>query len=229
MNVDVEIVSLPKLPKILQPKPVDVPVVQVAPAVTVTPPPQAPIAPPMLPQEAIEIARFDKPTIFKKKKVAPPPELATIPARNQDTDELDWRKILSMSLDPRSMERIASERSMAQFLVKIRQICPETTWICVAEQSKFYLSQVEIIRLQTWFERLVAEPVWPSPSQVIIVPDLKTEKKTLSVIFPKLDKKDIPYSVPASNLIVLPYRKGDVHGLTVHFQETFNLNRAGNA
>jgi hypothetical protein len=245
VNVERELFRLPKIPKILQSREVSAAVIE-AKAQVLEPVPQIPelpaapvevavemelVAIPEIPVEVVEIARITKPVIHRKPRpkqmvIPRPPEQLPTQSFN---DELDWKKILSMSLDTRSVERIASERSFAQMMVKLRRLCPETTWICMAEESKYYLSQVEIIRLQTWFERLIAEPVWPHPKEVFLIPDLKTPKKTLAVVFPKLDKKDIPYSVPASNLIVLNYQKNDVHGLTVFFQETFNLNRAGNA
>jgi hypothetical protein len=119
-----------------------------------------------------------------------------------------WKDVLKSSLG-KTEKQINSERSWAKLCQRMRDLCPETTWLSICEQSE-QSSQILIPSFQSWLESLVATVEWPFPESVILISS-GNSKPSVSIIFNKTIHT-LPFSPPPKGLSIMACRDEYTHG-----------------
>lgn len=142
-------------------------------------------------------------------------------------DELtiNWKSTLQLALC-KSHQLQATERAWAHLASSMRDLCPETTWLTIAES--YEVDEPENIKsFQDWLEALIATPEWPFPEQVIIT-STGGKNPSWKILFDKKVTK-IPFTTPPMGLSVVPWRDKHNAGWKIAVVDNFNVSKAGEA
>lgn len=138
---------------------------------------------------------------------------------------INWKSALYLALC-KTENLQATERAWSQLCSSIRDLCPETTWITIAESHEIH-NLHSVRSFQTWLEALIATPEWPFPKQVIITTS-GDKNHSWKILFDKSISK-IPYTTPPKGLSISPWKDKHNSGWKVMAVDTFNVNKAGEA
>ena len=86
--------------------------------------------------------------------------------KNQADKEIKWKDILAIGL-AHSDEQISAERKWSQVCSLLRDLCPETEWISIAQIGVKANAQL-IDESITILKKMIAHPTWPFPKKVIL-------------------------------------------------------------
>lgn len=141
---------------------------------------------------------------------------------------IDWKNPLVMGLSGRSEMNIKADKVWSLFAENIKKHCPETAWFFIHEDGTVEDEPGYIKSIHTWVKALIASPEWPFPEQVIVMSEIKNNKRSWKVIFPKVQKR-LPYCEPPRGLTVIPYRDKFSGGWRIIPETTFENEKAGEA
>ena len=80
--------------------------------------------------------------------------------------EIDWRKILQNNFS-KSENILQSERMWSTFCTQMRDLCPETQWLSIAQINN-PIDRNLLHECKSWLTSLVASSQWPFPEKVIL-------------------------------------------------------------
>lgn len=140
---------------------------------------------------------------------------------SQEEVELDWKKSLTEVLS-KSHYEMKNDKAWANFSQSMRELCPETTWLSICENSNKEDDTHTIASIQDWLEKLVATEAWPFPEKVILMMEAGKEYK---VIFAKGTK--LPFIESSEDIICSPWKDNHSVGWKIQKSEPFKINKAG--
>lgn len=138
---------------------------------------------------------------------------------------LSWQSVLVQSLG-KSEKQILTERAWGNLCQRMRDLCPETKWISIFEQSEKN-DQRLIKSIQVWLETLVTTAEWPFPEQVILMSASDIDG-SFRIIFNKNTTK-LPYNIPPRAITVSPCRDEHTIGWRIFPVAPQNIKQIGHA
>lgn len=112
--------------------------------------------------------------------------------KKNDFYSLNWKSALQIILC-KTANQINSERAWAKLCLRLRTICPETSWYSVCENHEDQDQEQTIQKIGHWLESFIMSTQWPFPEQVMIIS--LQESSSWRIIF--LNQHELPlYPTP---------------------------------
>jgi hypothetical protein len=135
---------------------------------------------------------------------------------------LNWKNTLEEILC-KNPEQINSERAWAKLCSRIRDLCPETSWFSICEDTE--INQLENIQaIGFWLETMISGSEWPFPVKVIVT----STKDSWKILFSEEISK-LPFATPPAGLTITPWRDKHTSGWKIKAIDSFNVIKEGEA
>lgn len=130
-------------------------------------------------------------------------------------EELDWKKVLRERFCLNS-ESLSNERSLGKLLKRMRDLCPETQWLSIAEANP-HLDQKAILAIQFFLEKAISDEAWPFPERIVLVSP-RSKDDGFRIIIP--NQKNLPtIKNTLKNIRITSFSQNNICGWKIYSNE----------
>lgn len=158
-------------------------------------------------------------------KLPPLPKEAIKQFDEAKKQDVNWKKVLEVSLCVLSDTRKAADMGWRDTLIHLRTTCPETEWLSIYDSHKNFLSFEEMSAFTSWMNSFIVSPDWIFPEKAILQTNFSQNHKSITLFIPQ--KTSVFYHPTPDMFLALPFKNEYGAGLKISFERSYTILKAG--